>query len=58
LLTPLIETNYHVYKVIKPLPVSSGKATKWFGETGGGRQYKTAHTVKWLLENGYLAEIK
>ncbi len=51
------KSNYHVYKILKPLPVLSGKATAWFGEPGGGIQYKTEYSIKWLIDNNYIEEI-
>jgi Tuberculosis necrotizing toxin len=44
------------YKVIKPLPVQSGKAAPWFGEKGGATQFKTDQSVFDLLGE-YLVEI-
>jgi hypothetical protein len=32
---------YTVYRVLKPLPVASGKAVPWFDEPGGATQYET-----------------
>ena len=34
--------DYHVYEVIKPLPVQSGQIAAWFGQPGGGVQHYTA----------------
>ncbi|WP_137934360.1 TNT domain-containing protein [Mesorhizobium comanense] len=36
-----LETKpYNVYEVTKPVKVLSGKSTPWFGQGGGGTQYK------------------
>lgn len=54
-----LEKSYHVYEVLKPIPVYSGRAAEWFGQPGGATQYylgpKT--TVRELLKNGYLREV-
>ena len=49
---------YLKYEVIKELSVQSGKATKWFGQKGGGTQYKTGPRIKNLINDGYLKEVK
>jgi Tuberculosis necrotizing toxin len=46
------------YEVIKPFDVQSGKIAPWFGESGGGVQYKFDKSVKDLLLEGYIKEIK
>lgn len=52
------QTPYARYEVVKPLPVQSGEALPWFGEPGGATQYKTELTVRQLLDQGYLREVK
>jgi len=32
---------YAVYRVVKPLPVTSGKAAAWFDQPGGATRYET-----------------
>ncbi|KAK4140119.1 uncharacterized protein C8A04DRAFT_32409 [Dichotomopilus funicola] len=48
--------NYHVYTVIKPLRVLSGRIEPWFGQPGDGVQYKLDDdiTVWSLVEDRYL----
>jgi hypothetical protein len=47
--------QFQTFEVVKPLPVSSGKAVPWFGQPGGGTQYQLQGTdVKSLLTEGYL----
>jgi hypothetical protein len=40
-LKPGTMTNdYYVYEVLRPLPVKAGEVKSWFGESGGGMQYR------------------
>lgn len=32
--------DYYVYEVLRPLPVKAGEVRPWFGESGGGTQYR------------------
>src|SRR4029453_9597357 len=48
-----LKDDYHVYKVVKPLPVESGGIAPAFDQPGGGVQYKTTKSVKQLLDEGY-----
>ncbi len=43
--------EYYVYEVIKPLDVDvrEGKTADWFGQPGGGTQYKTGVPIDELL---------
>lgn len=43
---------YHIYVVLKPLSVSACKIAPWFGEPGGGEQFKTSDNVMLLKSNG------
>ena len=52
-LKPLIK-----YEVIKPLPAMSGKMAPWFGEPGGGIQFKFNQRVKNLEQKGFMKQIK
>lgn len=54
--TPDFPYNYHVYRVIKPLPVVGGPIAPWFGQPGLGAQFFTGElgNVKFLLEQSYL----
>ena len=52
-------TQQHaVYEVLKPIPVTSGRAAGWFGEPGGGVQYKTDMSVGDLVRGGYLQQVR
>jgi hypothetical protein len=54
--------GYYRYKVEKEIPVFSGSSAKWFGQPGGGIQYKIDgprdHNVGWLVQNRYLSIVK
>ena len=52
--------DYHVYEVIKPLPVQSGQIAAWFGQPGGGVQHYTAGigNVAYLRAQEYLKEVR
>ena len=41
---------YHQYEVLKPIKVKAGKAQAWFGDPGGGMQYKFDMTIEQLLK--------
>ncbi|MFJ7205850.1 TNT domain-containing protein [Streptomyces sp. NPDC098789] len=58
--------DYHVYEVLRTLPVRRGPAAPWFEQPGGGTQFKLDAAlldpgpgqrlnVRWLLDHGYLA---
>ncbi|MGM1064895.1 TNT domain-containing protein [Saccharothrix sp. Mg75] len=57
--------GYYRYKILKEFPVLSGTAAKWFGQPGGGTQYKVVspvdppqrRNVAWLVANGYLGVV-
>ena len=46
------------YRGARPLPVESGPAAPWFGQTGGAVQYRTQMSTQELIRLGYLEEIK
>jgi hypothetical protein len=46
------------YEVIKPIDVLEGKVAPWFGEPGGGIQYKFNVPVQRLIREGFIKEIK
>jgi hypothetical protein len=51
---------YFVYKIMKPIPpewVLSGETAEWFGQSGGGTQYKFTKSIDWLKKNGYIDEV-
>lgn len=41
--------NYHVFKVLKSFEVQAGVAAPWFGQPGGGLQYRSSLTADQLL---------
>ncbi|QBH01641.1 DUF4237 domain-containing protein [Xanthomonas oryzae] len=54
--------GYYQYEVVKPLPVIQGKIAPAFDQPGGGTQILPGLTervnVNWLLDKGYLKEVK
>jgi hypothetical protein len=57
--------GYYRYKVEKEFEVLSGTTAPWFGQSGGGTQYKVAspnpperRNVAWLVKNRYLSVVK
>ncbi len=46
------------YEVIKEFDVNSGQAAPWFGEKGGGIQHQTDMSVRDLIKEGFLREVK
>jgi len=49
-----LNSSHTEYEVIRLLPVQAGETASWFGQPGGGTQYKTMHTIEWLLKNKYI----
>ncbi len=50
---------YHKYEVLKPINnVTQGKISAAFGQIGGGIQYELPATIKDLIRDGFLKEIK
>lgn len=57
--------GYYRYKVDRPFPVLSGTTASWFGQPGGGKQFKVETpvgaperwNVDWLVRNDYLVPI-
>lgn len=43
--------NYHVYEVIKELPVTLGPIAPWFEQPGMGTQFSTSSSVSVLLDD-------
>ncbi|MCP2261552.1 Protein of unknown function (DUF4237) [Streptoalloteichus tenebrarius] len=52
-----VSREYHVYRVMRPVPVLSGVAIPWFGQPGGGTAHVLPRSIKELLDDGSLAEI-
>jgi hypothetical protein len=46
--------TYTVYRVVMPLPVTSGKAVPWFDEPGGATQYETDEPSAALVTEHFL----
>lgn len=58
---PYIENPnaYHQYEVLKPIDnVTIGIIAKAFNQIGGGLQYELPTSIKQLIEDGFLKEIK
>jgi len=45
---------YTIYRVLRPLPVASGKAVAWFDEPGGATQYETDEPSAELVDEHVL----
>ena len=56
---PAYPYNYHVYAVLKPLPVVGGPIAPWFGQPGLGAQFYTGDVgnMLTLMSDGYLVEL-
>jgi len=54
------KADYYVYEVLRPIEVSSGKISPWFGREGGGIQYikygekGKPYTINELIDEGYI----
>jgi hypothetical protein len=49
---------YNVYEVAKPVKVLSGKSAPWFGQGGGGKQYKFRTSIGDAIDvEGYLRRL-
>ena len=48
---------YTRYIVMKPLPAQSGSTAPWFGQSGGGMQFKAQMSAEDLLDGGYIEKI-
>ncbi|KHN98351.1 uncharacterized protein MAM_03475 [Metarhizium album ARSEF 1941] len=48
--------NFHIYEVVKDLPVQAGPAAPWFGQVGHGTQYMLSMKVREAIRDGYLVE--
>ncbi|MBM7065966.1 TNT domain-containing protein [Actibacterium sp. 188UL27-1] len=42
------------FEVLRPIPVQSGTAAPWFGQTGGATQYMTTMSTSEMLEQGFI----
>jgi len=48
---------YTVYEVVTPIEVEAGYVAPWFGEAGGGVQYRLPSSVADLIEQGVLVRV-
>ena len=48
---------YNIYEVVKPVEVKAGEIAPWFGEDGGGIQYKFSNSIEDLLSQGVLRKV-
>jgi hypothetical protein len=55
-LKPGTDTSmYNEYKIVREIPgVEKAKIAPWFGQPGGGTQYKLPKSIDILLEEGYI----
>lgn len=49
-----VNSPYRVYEVVQELPVQGGIAAPWFGQPGGGVQYKLPSSVADLIDQGII----
>src|SRR5215204_1665117 len=50
--------NYHLYRVTTPFTVQAGATASWFGQRGGGVQFKTNEVdVAYLLAHDNVEEV-
>jgi len=49
---------FSVFEVLEEFEVEAGVAAPWFGQPGGGVQYRTAAPVSELIERGYLRRVE
>lgn len=49
--------TYNIYEIIKPLEVKAGRTAPWFGQPGGGIQYKLPMSMKELYNQGFIRAI-
>ena len=49
---------YHIYEVVKPIPVKTSTVAPAFGESGLGQQHELPLSVEKLTRHGILREIK
>ena len=51
------KSPYSAYEVAKPVEVNSGEVAPWFGQPGGGIQFKFNKSIGELLEEGVLKRV-
>jgi predicted ribonuclease toxin of YeeF-YezG toxin-antitoxin module len=45
------------YEVVKPFNAKTGKTAPWFGESGGGTQYKFDRSIRDLIDQGFIRKV-
>ncbi|GAB0134302.1 hypothetical protein EsDP_00002680 [Epichloe bromicola] len=50
--------NYHVYMVVKEMPVTAGCVAPWFDQPGLGIQYMMNGSVSAAIESGFLKRVE
>ena len=53
-----LASEYHQYRVIRPLPANEAEIAPAFGEPGAGIQFRTDQSVRQLISDGYLEEVR
>ena len=53
---PRATNLYRAYVVIKPIRTAVGRAGAFFGQVGGGVQFKFRRSLEFLKDNGYIRE--
>jgi hypothetical protein len=49
-----INDTYSRFEVLKPINVEAGRITPYYFQRGGGIQFKTNESIKFLIKKGYL----
>jgi hypothetical protein len=49
--------NYHVYRVLQPLPVIAGPIAPWFNQPGQGVQYEMYQNISFLVATSFLKRV-
>ena len=57
-LHPFSNKNYNAYEVVKPINVQSSTVAPFYGQPGGGIQYRSNLNILDLLKGGYIKPIK
>jgi len=57
-LHPLSNRNHNSYEIMKPFNVQSSTVAPYYGQPGGGIQYRSNTSILDLLKGGYIRWIK
>ena len=52
------DKNYNVYEVTKPFDVQSSTVAPFYGQPGGGIQYRSNLNILDLLKGGYIKPVR